>query len=429
MSPGLLTWLKLSWRLQLRSRQALLFGFGLPLVFLLAFAALYRHELPPLAGRMGQWMTITLLGSTCFGLPTALVAERERGLWRRFALVAPHRLLLVGGSLVARWGLALAGLTVQGALALALGMPAPAAPLLLLLAAAGVAASFLGLGLLLARWADTVPAVQLLGQCLFLPLLIFGGVAVPLEAMPAWVQEGAHFLPGQAAVEWLQRAAEGQWEWTSAGTVGAMGLSAGLGGAVGFRWEPGPRRAVPWGWPVGALLVWSLAGVWALWAPAGEVRGPLPRWSEGQIEAIDLSRVPADTDLVAPMAPPFGADGGGPEVQAFLTALAAWTPAQGGGVEREVRAVLSLIGLADLVQDPRERQLARAAYVWLRARHKRETLRQVLMTVLQAPDRGWVLTQAPELGVRRAATAEAVRQRVDLYARKFLGKLEGRLPE
>ena len=40
-----------------------------------------------------------------------------------------------------------------------------------------------------------------MGQCIFLPMLIIGGVAVQLASLPAWAQHVSAFFPGRYAVE------------------------------------------------------------------------------------------------------------------------------------------------------------------------------------------------------------------------------------
>ncbi|HTP35075.1 MAG TPA: hypothetical protein VMJ75_23020, partial [Candidatus Acidoferrales bacterium] len=67
--------------------QAIVYGYLVPVFFLVAFGSVFRSDTPPLLSRMGQILTITILGGACFGLPTALVAERERGIWRRYRLL------------------------------------------------------------------------------------------------------------------------------------------------------------------------------------------------------------------------------------------------------------------------------------------------------------------------------------------------------
>ena len=68
-------------RLNFRNRMAILYGYLFPLIFLIAFWAIYRSDPVPLALHLGQLLTVTILGSACFGLPTTIVSERERG-WR-----------------------------------------------------------------------------------------------------------------------------------------------------------------------------------------------------------------------------------------------------------------------------------------------------------------------------------------------------------
>src|SRR3954465_16040720 len=75
-----------SLRLHFRNTMALIYGYLFPLIFLVAFWVLYRHEQVPLLHHMGELLTVSVLGGACFGLPTTLVSERERGVWRRYRL-------------------------------------------------------------------------------------------------------------------------------------------------------------------------------------------------------------------------------------------------------------------------------------------------------------------------------------------------------
>src|SRR6185369_15134898 len=70
-----------SLRLHFRNRLALVYGHVFPLIFLAVFFLLYRHERVPLLRHLGELLTVTVLGGACFGLPTTLVGERERGVW------------------------------------------------------------------------------------------------------------------------------------------------------------------------------------------------------------------------------------------------------------------------------------------------------------------------------------------------------------
>ena len=85
-----------------------------------------------------------------------------------------------------------------------LGMTLPEHPLGLFVAFTFVSFALIGLGLVIATLADNVPAVQALGQCIFLPMLIIGGVAVQLASLPTWAQQLSAFFPGRYAVEAIQ---------------------------------------------------------------------------------------------------------------------------------------------------------------------------------------------------------------------------------
>src|ERR1039458_10653758 len=80
--PELNGWIRhflLTIHLNFRNPQAIVYGYLVPVFFLLAFGSVFRADSPPLLAQMGQIVTITILGGACFGLPTALVSEREQG--------------------------------------------------------------------------------------------------------------------------------------------------------------------------------------------------------------------------------------------------------------------------------------------------------------------------------------------------------------
>ena len=206
---GLLQQFGLSLRLYFRNKMGMFYGYLFPAIFLLAFWVLYRNEPIPLARHMGQLLTVTILGSTCLGMPTTMVSERERGVWRRYRLTPASTGSLVASTVILRYCIVITAGLLQLALAMGIGMPLPRHPLELWVAFSFVAFAFLGLGLVVAAMADNVPSVQALGQCIFLPMLIVGGVAVPLASLPDWALHVSAFFPGRYAVEALQTAITG----------------------------------------------------------------------------------------------------------------------------------------------------------------------------------------------------------------------------
>jgi hypothetical protein len=255
-------------RLHIRNKMALIYSYLFPTIFLVAFWVLYRYDQVPLIRHMGELLTVTALGGACFGLPTTMVSERERGVWRRYRLAPVSTGTLVTGTVIARYVLLIAAGLLQLLLAMGIGMPFPKHPIELFAAFSVVAFAFIGLGLVIAMMADNVPAVQALGQCIFLPMLIIGGVAVPLSSLPDWAQTLSAFFPGRYAVEAIQACVNG--DGLNATRFSALALiligAAGcLAGAKMFRWDAQQRFSTSAGkaWVAVALAAWVAVGVTA----------------------------------------------------------------------------------------------------------------------------------------------------------------------
>ena len=265
---ALLAHLGLSLRLHFRNKMALIYGYLFPLIFLVAFWVLYRHEKIPLLRHMGELLTVAVLGGACFGLPTTLVSERERGVWRRYKLAPVPTWVIVASTMIARYVIILSAGLLQLGLALAIGMTFPEHPLSLWVAFTLVSFAFIGLGLVIATLADNVPAVQALGQCIFLPMLIIGGVAVQLAALPLWAQHVSAFFPGRYAVEALQGAFTGNGIAGSRFSLLALalvGFAGCLAGAKLFRWDAQQKFAALRGkaWLLLAIAAWVAVGLLA----------------------------------------------------------------------------------------------------------------------------------------------------------------------
>jgi len=263
---GLAGQFALTLRLHFRNRMALIYSYIFPTIFLVAFWVLYRYETPPIVRHMGELLTVTILGGACFGLPTSMVSDRERGVWRRFRLTPVRTFNVVASTVAARYVLLLLAGLVQLGLAMLIGMPAPRHPLGLFVAFTCVSFAFLGLGLVIATMADNVPAVQALGQCIFLPMLIIGGVAVPLESLPDWAQHVAAFFPGRYAVEALRATVMGGGLGAARFSIGALVLIGAAGCLAGgrlFRWDAQQRfaRLAGKGWVAVAIVAWVAVGL------------------------------------------------------------------------------------------------------------------------------------------------------------------------
>ncbi|MSO51710.1 MAG: ABC transporter permease [Acidobacteria bacterium] len=485
---GFMEQFRLSLVLHFRNRMALFYGYLFPVIFLVAFWVLYRHELVPIARHLGELLTVGVLGGACFGLPTTMVSERERGVWRCYRLAPVSTWSVVASVVAARYVLLLTAGLLQITLAMIIGMPAPAHVFGIWVAFTCVAFAFLGLGLMIAMMADNVPAVQALGQCIFLPMLIIGGVAVPLASLPPWAQYLSAFFPGRYAVEALQANVTGDgldqalFSLLALTVIGAAGWAAGAGL---FRWDAGERFAGRPGKPwvmvavVGAVAVGVAGGSRGVWqtmplvesatdstaqlptgvtsapnvAPApsalddrsGQRRsaamapGPTPipvGWQTvtlQQINAgIDFSRLPPDDGVVTPIALPEEAPGPETviELELIRSRLPQWKPGLVTDPFQRVRNHLFVAIVPDLFQMPTERFVPHIVFDRLKAVIPKDDLIKILYWIALHPDEGddTALDELHPFGFGNGPSdVDDVRDRTSIYAVKLLGRLLGKI--
>jgi len=464
---------------------ALIYGYLFPLIFLLAFWVLYRHEKVPLLRHMGELLTVSVLGGACFGLPTTMVSERERGVWRRYRLTPLPTWMIITSTVLARYLIIVTAGALQLAAAFALGMTMPDHPVALALVFTFVAFAFIGLGLVIAMMADTVPAVQALGQCIFLPMLIIGGVAVQLVSLPEWAQRVSAFFPGRYAVEALQRCVTGE----GLSAVGfnlivltLIGVAGCWAGGKLFRWDSQQRFAqLPGkGWLVAPLAAWLAAGLLAEWkgvsvistdvkvmassvpaspsptptpspvptpTPAAEpvptptptptptpspTPTPLPAWAritQADIDGINYN-VPPDRGVVAPFSSADEApeDYTLEEVEMVRRMLPNWPPGLVSDDIQRVRNLLYVAAVPDAIQLPVERFLPVIVLDHMKEVYATDKLVKILTYIVLHPDEGNVLASVAEVGVGgTVGDTWVVRERAYLYAIKFIARLTGRV--
>ena len=454
---ALLHLIAVSLKLNFRNRMAILYGYLFPLLFLVGFWTVYRNDPVPLALHVGQFLTVTVLGSACFGLPTTIVSERERGVWRRYALAPVGRWVFVAGMLLSRSVLLLTAALLQLALAFAFGLPIPTHPLGLFVAFAAASAAFLAIGMVIAMLVDNVPAVQALGQCIFLPMLMVGGVAVPLQSLPQWAQHISAFFPGRYAVEAMQLSATGSGIAAAGFDLLALFLIAAastIAAIAMFRWDKAfkPKR----GWLVLALGMWLMVGAMA------EMRGPVtlqtetrdvgpatnyvampsapaPKTSwqdvtEADIDNVAFNRLPPDEGIVSPVSR--SDEVPDPAIQPALDpirdALPDWQPGTVMDPVQRTRNLLAIAAVPDILQmEQVERFVPRLVFARLQAVIPPRDLPKILYWIATHPDDGddTAIHQLGAFGLPDiSGPAKPVRGRIMLYAFKLLGRLSGHIP-
>lgn len=445
-------------RLNFRNRMALVYGYAFPTIFLIAFRVLYRGESVPLLLHMGELLTVTILGSACFGLPTGIVNDRERGVWRRYRMLPMSSFAVLGGTLVTRYLLLLSAGLLQLVLAMAAGLPAPHHLFALWAAFSAGAVSFIAIGLVIAMLAPTVPAVQALGQCVFLPMLIIGGVAVPLSSLPDWAQRVSSFLPGRYSVEAIQIAMTRGIEATPRFDLIALaviGVTGAVAGVLAFRWDT-TQPASPW--VAIAMTGWLIVGVAS--QPRGQIRNetiprqeqppstdfapsPVPQpthpepaapktWKDitkRDIDGVAFERLPKDDGVIGPIAAPGEVPDAttAEQLDQIYAVLPEWKPGQAKDPVQRVRNLLYVAAIADIYRlDPMERFIPYAVFDQIQRAVPSDDLQKILYFIATHPEGGndSAANEMREMGLPAGPRdTRTLRNRAMIYAFKFLSRL------
>jgi ABC-2 type transport system permease protein len=232
-------------RLTARRGENVLVTLIIPVAVLLFFAG---TSILPFAGDPAGFLLpgtvalgIVAAGLVNLGIATAY--ERSYGVLKRLGGSPLPRWGLVGAKLTAVLVLEVSQLAVLVAVAaIVLGWaPGPAwSPVLLTAAVFLGTLTFAGLGLLLAGTLRA-EATLALANGLFLGFLMLGGVVLPVDHLPAFVQPIAALLPSTALAELLRLALDsGPQPPSAAGPLvllGAWGVAAAGLAIRRFRWE------------------------------------------------------------------------------------------------------------------------------------------------------------------------------------------------
>ncbi len=308
--------------------------------------------------------------------------------------------------------------------------PLPAHPLGAFVAFSLVCFAFLGLGLIIAMLADAVPAVQALGQAIFLPMIMIGGVGRAV-AHPAAVGAASGRLPAWP----LCRGGAGCVHPAGRPRPGRRALCLGRalcdrrgrlrdGGApLSLGCQASACRAAAKAWIVVALAAWVAVG----WRPSARGGSPFrprrPRRRRPAAVGKHFGRRSERHHLRKPAERRRAWSRPSPMDWTIFrrTTKAVSCPSRkswahgprhrwlipGSGC----RNLLSAASVADVLEDPNEGAIGyvildESARTW-RGKTSRKSWRWIILH----PDEGTVLTKVPELGVSGEVTKGAVRER------------------
>jgi len=194
-------------------------GILFPLAFILAFAIRNPGDLRSLVPGL---LALTILFGTSSMEAIVIVFERRIGSLERL-LLAPLRLpALLAGKLLGGMTFGLTVTLVVLAISLAVFGSNGTDWLMLLLALLLSATAFSALGAFVSVAVKEVFEAQTLANFIRFPMMFLGGVFVPVDSLPIWLQAVARFLPLTYSVEALRAALSGGSWATAALDLGSL---------------------------------------------------------------------------------------------------------------------------------------------------------------------------------------------------------------
>jgi ABC-2 type transport system permease protein len=180
-----------------RTRTALFWSVGFPLVFLLVFGFVFgRGDADDTRYVMPGLLTITILSGSLFGVTLRLVSERELGILRRLRVTPVSAVAVVLSH----------GLTALTILAMSVAVQLLVARLVFRFQPRGGAldlavvllvgaCALIPLGLLVGSIARDTRSAPVITNLLFFPFMFLSGAAFPFWMLPDWMQRAARLMP------------------------------------------------------------------------------------------------------------------------------------------------------------------------------------------------------------------------------------------
>lgn len=190
-----LTWQAI--KLYLRTRVSLFTMVLMPLGMFFVYMSIFANGHPEqVTAFLGPVLVLMATMNGMYGIGGDILMMREQGILLPYQLTPVTSLQMLGSRLVVDFVLTLAVGSLQIALAVWLyGVHLLAAPweLFVILSLATFALGTMGVVII--SVANSFPEANMLGQLIFLVLLIMSGMTVPLSSLPAFIRGFAQFLP------------------------------------------------------------------------------------------------------------------------------------------------------------------------------------------------------------------------------------------
>jgi ABC-2 type transport system permease protein len=226
-----------------RNKALMLLNYLFPLGFYLMASALMVNLNPTFRDNLIPAMVFfTLLTSTLLGLPDPLVTAREAGIFRSYKIHGiPQISILLIPVLTTILHTTIVSVFIVVSAPLLFQAPLPANGLSFVLAFLLMAFCCAGIALLIGVIAPNSRATVLMGQAIFLPSMMIGGLMFPAHLLPDALQKLSLLLPSTHAMNALNGWVEGDLltlnPYLSVGVLYAAGALAFLAAAYLFNWD------------------------------------------------------------------------------------------------------------------------------------------------------------------------------------------------
>jgi hypothetical protein len=157
-----------------------------------------------------------------------------------------------------------------------------------------------------------------------------------------------------------------------------------------------------------------------------------PSVTDEQIATLKWEEWASDNTFVGAFARDFSRNDEFPERKTdwedFLAKFAVWAPGHAFDTTEKVRNLLGACALMDIGQGQFEAELPLFVYQRLRREVPDDKLKAILADMAFHPDQGNVIRTAPELNLDIGVGEDQIRERLQIFAVKMLGRLLGKLP-
>jgi hypothetical protein len=152
--------------------------------------------------------------------------------------------------------------------------------------------------------------------------------------------------------------------------------------------------------------------------------------TQKEIDSITFDDIEDDAGFITPLAPDLDNldDDSKKRLDEWVAKLNDWPGSKVDDVGQRVRNLLHVASLADMVHSEFEGETAFVVFDKLKSEIDKDVLIKACAWIILKPNDGKAITKVPELGWDDDADEDALRERAQMYAKKLLGRLEGKLP-